>query len=305
MKKRISAVVLVLAMVVSCMTGCGKKDALQAAVETAQSAKNMDATLKMDMSMKMSVAGQEQTLDMNMDGDMTIFTDPLKYKMNMSMKMAGQDTKMESYMAKEGENYMTYTNSGTTWSKVKVASADEMDKVKAQSDAYNVASFVKNKEDLKPGEDATENDKTYKTYTAVMTKEMMKEAMESSMGNSLDSLSSLTGGKLDKDKLDSILDSIKDVTYTIWVDEEEAVIYRVKYSMAEMMDSLMSQLFASMASGSDADGMTAEQKKVMKSLKIEIGKCDIDIVYKNYNEATDFEIPAEALAAKEATSATE
>lgn len=40
-------------------------------------------------------------------------------------------------------------------------------------------------------------------------------------------------------------------------------------------------------------------QEMLKNMKIEISKCDMDIVYTNYDEAEDFDIPAEALKAKE------
>lgn len=286
MKKRVSALFLIVAMVVSGLTGCGEKDLYVTAMQKANDAKSVEATATMDFAMKISAGGQEVPLEMKMDMDMSMFTEPLKTKVDATMNMSDKKVKMTNYIAKEGDNYMSYMNSEGKWMKMTVCPAGEIETAKQQSGIFEAASFMRDKASLTEKEDVTENDKTYQVYDGKMTKEMLKESMKSSMGGLT---SSLTGGTIDEEMMNKMIDNMADVPYTLWLDKETESLYRVKFSMKGLMESVMETAMKE----------ALKRQKGVESLKITVDKCDMDIIYKNYDAAQDFEIPKEALAAKE------
>ena len=80
-----------------------------------------------------------------------------------------------------------------------------------------------------------------------------------------------------------MLDGIGELPINLWIDE--ATLYPVKYEMdmTEVMNTLMTNMVASM--GEQAEGLT-----------MSIPKMVISMTCKNFNAATDFEIPEEAKA---------
>lgn len=291
MKKRMMAICCLVVMIISVLTGCAEKDLYEEAMNKANHAKNMEATATMDLSMNMKMNGQEQAMDMKMTMDMTVFEDPFKMKMSADVSMLGQSTKMNSYVAKEGDKYMTYTQVAGQWMKTALCDADDMETAKKNANSLNAAGFMLEKKTMTEGEEVTENGKTYKTFTGKMTKEMMKKSMESS-------ISGLSSAGLNEETLNKIIDKMADVSYTMWLDTEEQTLYRVKFSMKDMMNSLMDIVMKEQLEKA-AGSSSAEVKKALKDVKIDVTKCDMDLIYKNYDNAQDFEVPAEALKAKE------
>lgn len=291
MKKRMMAICCLVVMIISVLTGCAEKDLYEEAMNKANHAKKMEATATMDLSMNMKMNGQEQAMDMKMTMDMTVFEDPFKMKMSADVSMLGQSTKMNSYVAKEGDKYMTYTQVAGQWMKTALCDADDMETAKKNANSLNAAGFMLEKKTMTEGEEVTENGKTYKTFTGKMTKEMMKKSMESS-------ISGLSSAGLNEETLNKIIDKMADVSYTMWLDTEEQTLYRVKFSMKDMMNSLMDIVMKEQLEKA-AGSSSAEVKKALKDVKIDVTKCDMDLIYKNYDNAQDFEVPAEALKAKE------
>lgn len=291
MKKRMMAICCLVVMIISVLTGCAEKDLYEEAMNKANHAKNMEATATMDLSMNMKMNGQEQAMDMKMTMDMTVFEDPFKMKMSADVSMLGQSTKMNSYVAKEGDKYMTYTQVAGQWMKTALCDADDMETAKKNANSLNAAGFMLEKKTMTEGEEVSENGKTYKTFTGKMTKEMMKKSMESS-------ISGLSSAGLNEETLNKIIDKMADVSYTMWLDTEEQTLYRVKFSMKDMMNSLMDIVMKEQLEKA-AGSSSAEVKKALKDVKIDVTKCDMDLIYKNYDNAQDFEVPAEALKAKE------
>ena len=97
-------------------------------------------------------------------------------------------------------------------------------------------------------------------------------------------LDSLTSAGLDTSQLESMFQDLGDLPITLWIDEAE--YYPVKYEMdmTEMMNSMMSNVLASM--GDQAEGVTMEYTKAL-----------ISMTCSDYNAAADFTIPDEAKAA--------
>lgn len=252
-------------------------DAIAAAQENMNSVTSMEAQMVMEMDMKVSAQGEEQSVESITTMDMVYFSDPLKIKMDMTMDMGELGSVSQSIygdVAEDG-NCTMYLYDGTSWQSQIVGMTD-LEEYDARSNMLSVIEdgavyTLEGMEQVDGGANA------YK-YSNVMEGEEMKEALLSS--GALDNLSSLG---LDASQIDGMLDGLGTITSYVWIDE--ATLYPVKYEMdmTDVMDALMVSMVEAM--GEQAQGMT-----------MNIPKMKISMTCSNYNNAADFTIPDEAKA---------
>ncbi len=247
----------------------------------AEALKNMDAVtsmetkMVMDMDMKVSADGQEQSIESTTNMDMVWFKDPLKIKMDMNVEAAGQSTQMSIYAEQaEDGTYMMYMSDGTSWQSQEVGSSDLAD-FDARSTV--VDSIGDGTAYTAEGTEQIDGANAYK-YSYVMTGAETKEALLSS--GALDSVSSLG---IDESQLESMLDGMGEITTYVWIDE--ATLYPVKYEMdmTDVMDALMVSLVEAM--GEQAEGMS-----------MNVPKLQVSMTCSNFNSVADFTVPDEAKA---------
>lgn len=310
MKKgtRVLGILMCMVLAFGCLTGCGgaksDEELLMASVTGINNAKNFDMEAKMSGKMSMKFGEESQDMDMTMEMKGTCFTDPGKVKVSATTTTMGQSAMTESYMQKDGDAYYVYVKSDdNTWSKMKIDGLEEAIQASGMNSIGNQLSSDVSKYTKK--EDVTENDKTYLVYDYVISGDEMKQ-MAKSMTSSMDSLLGAVGG--DAGQVDEIinkmLESVGDVTLTILVDREEETIYRVDYPMTDMMNNMMKSMLdyiSSQASASKEDDPMGIAE-ALASMKIEVSDMNMTMYYKNVGSAADFEIPEEALKAKEVSS---
>lgn len=247
-------------------------DAFAAALENMQSVTNLDGQMVMEMNMEVTANGQEQAVETVTTMDMTCFNEPRKIKVEMTMDMGEMGSTQQSVYGDVAEDgtAMMYLYDGTSWQSQAVGTADL-----GQYDAgSSMLSFMDDGSvytlDGKEGN-------AYK-YTSILSGEDAKQSILSS--GALDSFSSLG---IDASQIDEMLNDIEDITQYIWIDE--TTLYPVKYEMdmTDVMDKLMSAVVESM--GEQAQGLT-----------MSISKMKMIMTCSNFNNATDFTIPEEALA---------
>ena len=87
----------------------------------------------------------------------------------------------------------------------------------------------------------------------------------------------------DSEQLGRLLSGLGDLPICVWI--EKKTLYPVQYTMdmTALMDSLM-------------DNMLAELGDTSGLLQVGSRNCQVEMVCTNFNKATDFDIPAEALA---------
>lgn len=273
--KKAASLVLAGAMVFA-FAGCGddtkdKKDMspeeiIQGAVDKAADLKSLDMTMTMEMNMAVA----DQTMEMSSVNDVTYFSDPLKVSVlsNTSMGQMGS-VSTTLYAQADGDKYTMYLNDGTQWVTQNVA-LDELLQydAKASMDVYldgTTKLTAAGTEDL-PGGKADR-------FDGVVGGEALEKAMASS--GALDSL----GG--DAALTEDLLKDLKDVPVHIWIDQATGYPVRYEMDMTDMMSAMMTKMTESMEGGADV-GLT-------------IDKMMITLEYSNFDKATDFEIPAEAL----------
>lgn len=274
-----------------CLTGCGGKSdetILTSSVKNINSVKNFDMSMKMDGSIKMSMGGESQDIDMGLELKGTQFTDPLKAKYTTTVKTLGSTVSLESYIQKEGDKYVSYTKAEDEWSKVSIGDLDA-----AMAQTYSMQSqLAEDASKYVKKDDIEENGKKYLTYEYTITGDSIK-----SMIDSLTSTMGSTMGNLGEDEskmLDDMIKSIGDIKMTILIDRETEAIYQIRYPMGDMLKKMMDSVMKSVASL-----YGEESNDEMKDMKIDVTGMDAVITYSNMGSAADFEVPKEALEAKE------
>lgn len=134
--------------------------------------------------------------------------------------------------------------------------------------------------------------KDYLVYEYTVSGEEIKEMM-AGVSSSLGSIMGGQSGDMEQ-LLNDMVKDIGDMPMTILFDRESKSIYQIEYSMTEMMNKMMKSVMESISkmSGEDAG-------QGLSDLSIEVSDMNMVITYSNIGSAADFEIPEEALSAKE------
>lgn len=273
---KLGALALAVALCALALAGCKAltpEQQLQNAMEKLQKITSMEATMTMTLSM--DLMGQQ--VDAKAVSQMTSFQQPFKVKMEMAAEVAGEKGGNVIYAQQDGETLLTYTYDGATWTREALTASDMLGALqqvdpKAAMDLYlgNLSSFTAGVETL----DGVE---CYKLQ-GVLTGEALVDAMRAS-----GALDSVDPTLQDSEQLDRLLSGLGDLPVSVWIDKK--TLYPAKYTMdmTALMDSLMDNMLAELG---DTGGL----------LQVGIRNCQVEMVCANYNKATDFDIPAEALA---------
>lgn len=297
-----------LVMVIGCLSGCGGKtdEALLAgSVKMLNEAKNFDFTSKTTGKMKVTIGSMSQDVDLTSEVKGTQFMEPFKAKMTANTTTAGTTITTENYLTKENDKYTAYMKMNNEWSKITIGDLEQALATSGMSSlqeqlSEDVSKYVKK-------DDIEESDKKYLVYDYTVSGDEVKNMMKgvtSSMG------SILGGGEdgIDMEKImNDMVKDIGDITMTILIDRESESIYQIRYSMAELMNKIMDSLMKSVAEvvketaakegkGSESD---VDVDAMLASMKFETSSMDMVLSYSNMGSAADFEIPKEALEAKE------
>lgn len=258
------------------LTGCKAltpEQQLQSAMEKLQKITSMEATMTMTLSM--DFMGQQ--VDAKAVSQMTSFQQPSKVKMEVAAEVAGEKGGSVIYAQQDGGTLTTYTYDGATWTRKTLTATDMQGALqqvdpKAALDLYlgNLSSFTAGVETLNGVE-------CYKLQ-GVLTGEALVDAMRAS-----GALDSVDPTLQDSEQLGRLLSGLGDLPICVWI--EKKTLYPVQYTMdmTALMDSLM-------------DNMLAELGDTSGLLQVGIRNCQVEMVCTNFNKATDFDIPAEALA---------
>ena len=274
--KRTAAFALSAALALS-LTACGSGTEkttgdIATALEKINAVKSLDATMVMEMDM--SVMGQ--TVETETTMNMSCFNDPMKLKADMSMDMGeiGSAT-MNVYAAMDGDNYTVYLYDGSVWTSETV----DMSYLQ-QYDAKESMNLY-----LESGDDYTQegteeiNGSTANKFTGVIRGDALEEVLAASGATS--SLESSVG---DLD-LSELYSDLGDMPITVWVDQESGYPVRYAMDMTELMQGIMEKSMAAVGGEGDASAM------------LTVDKMTVVMDCFNFDNATDFEIPAEALGA--------
>lgn len=273
--KRAVALALGAALAVSltaCGSGTNKEDAsakIQAALEKVNEVKNLDAT--MQMKMDMSIMGQSIETDTTMN--MTCFNDPVKVKADMTMSMGTLGSvSMSVYADATDDNYTIYTYIGDSWI-TQDADASQLKQYDAQQ---SIDLYLSSGAEYAHAGTEDINGATADKYTGIIRGDALAEVMKSSGATS--SLETSLGSGVNVEDLYS---DLGDMPITVWIDQATGYPVRYYMNMTDVMQTMMTKVLSGEEGG---DSLT-------------IGEVEITMDCFNFNNATEFEIPAEALAA--------
>ena len=274
--KRIGAVALCAALALS-MSACGggtvgKEDAtekIRAATALVNEVESMEATMVMEMDM--SVMGQSLETDTTME--MTCFNDPVKMKADMTMSMGALGAVSMSIFAEaEGDTYNLYLYDGNTWIK-ETATVNMLEQYNAQQ-SMNL--YLDSGMEYVSAGTETINGAPADKYSGVIRGEAMEEVLKASGATT--NLESSLGGMVD---VSSLYSDLGDMPITVWIDQATGYPVRYFMDMTSVMQSMMSKALSGIEGGDT----------------LNISKVEVTMDGINYNNAADFEIPAEALEA--------
>lgn len=256
-----------------------EKTTPEEAVKAAQAKMQEVKSLESEMTMDMEMSSGEQNLKMKTNANMVTFEDPMKLKMTMIMDMGeelGGIQKMEMYADEVDGTTTMYMDMMGTWYKQTVP-AEQLSEYDTQE---SMNTYLDGSSSLKEvgteqinGADATK-------YDGIISGDALKETMEAS--GTLENLRPMLEGT--NIQAEEIYKDLEDISVSIWIDTEG---YPVKcdMDMTDMMQSMMTKII-------EASGTEGQQSINVDTMKI-------SITSKNFNNATDFEIPEEAKNATE------
>lgn len=267
-------------------TNVDAKDIILKATEKSQKWKNYDMIVSTVMKSQMVIEGQPIELSIDMGGVMTTFNDDdnvkMKSDLNSKMTMLGQTTEQptKQYITMDKDGMILYQTVNNQWTKMEVKDEALMKQL-LQSASDNLDMTCKMLKDAKYLGEYTIDDKNVMKIEATIS---LDEASDM-LGGTLDSVLEASGE--DKDAVLNMLKELGDFKYIMWIDKDTN----------EMLEFTMNlnSIYKSMAKSMVSSGvMTAEEAKPFENMEA-IVSYKID----NINKAEDFEIPKEALEAKD------
>lgn len=278
MKCRACAAALAAALTLS-LSACGGttdgKDPLAAAQEKMKSVTSMDAQMVMEMDME----GMGQSLETSTTMDMVYFSDPLKMKVELSMDMGAAGKQSSTIYADEQDgSYTAYIGGNGSWVSQSVSAEDlEQYNAKDSMDLYltSGSDFKESGTEQVGGADAVR-------YDGVIKGEALREVMETS--GALNSLGQLSQLGMDEAQIDGMLNDLGNMSVSVWLDKKDGYPVKYEMDMTETMNSLMGKMVEALGDQ-------------MEGFEMSFPKMIITINCSNFNNATAFDIPAEALAA--------
>jgi len=281
--KKVIGVVMAMLMLFS-MAACGSKgegtpteggkatpeEAVKAAQAKMQEVKSLESEMIMDMAM----SSGEQNLKMKTNANMVTFEDPMKLKMTMIMDVGeelGGIQKMEMYADEVDGNTTLYMNMMDTWYKQSIP-AEQLSEYDTQE---SMDTYLDGSSALKEVGTEQVNGADATRYDGIISGDALKETMETS--GALENLRPMLESA--NMQAEEIYKDLKDISVSIWIDTEGYPV-KCEMDMTDMMQSLMTKVM-------EASGATEEQNINVDTMKV-------SITSKNFNNATDFEIPEEA-----------
>ncbi len=316
--KKLVGIVLSFVIVMGCLTGCGgertSEQILKESISGLNGAKcfEMNGVLSGKISIKQNKEKMEEEYKLEMDS--IIFHDPAKIKTEVTMTSTSDTddssdsvVKGECYVQKEGEDYVCYTKDDIAvevgevgkprWYKTKMKSMDEAIKEIGMMELQ----FSDDSSRYTLKEEKEENGKTYLIYDYKISGDDIIKLLESSMGETIDTL--LGNDEEGKKLLKKMIESIGEITFTLWIDQEECEIYRIECPLTDMVNKMIETIWKEMEAEYlvEEELETEDVEEIMGDFSIKVSDMNMVMTYKNIGTASDFQVPQEALDAEETT----
>ena len=279
--KRTIAILLVALLCIG-LSGCGNspQDKVMAALKNMENAQSVDSQMKMVL--EASIMGQEMDMTMGVSG--SSFNEPMKTKMDVSLDISAQGVSEHQntlvYVIQDGDIYNVYTDDGSGSLSHVEMNMEEFESSQAGSsntfaNFKMIMNFIKSFQAA--GNEEIDGIQTEK-FNGVISGSDMKKIMEQTMASSgVDSMTDSMDGITQQ-----MLEELGDLPVTIWVDTEQMVPLRLEMDMAPMFEKIMERV-------AEESGLS----NMSELMSFDTIKFTLDC--RNFNNATEFEIPSENL----------
>ncbi len=250
-------------------------------MQTAKAKLQEITSVESELSSTVSMSMDGQSLDIKNSMTMVSFTDPLKLKIETSTdlgQMGAQDIDM--YVGEENGKTMMYMNVNGTWIKREVP----QEELVAYDTQESVVVYLENSVNLKEAGQEQINGAEATKYEGIITQDSLQETMKQT--SAMESLEAMLAGT-DMNAAD-LYEGLEDVTISIWIDAEGYPV-KCEMDMTQMMEGFMRKVV-------QATGVSEQEAEAFQ-----VGQAVVTVTNKSFNNATDFEIPQEALSAAEAS----
>lgn len=286
--KKTLAILLVLAMALS-LAACGSFETKMArAARKMEKLQSYRMDMNLDMGFTMSLLGQSMALDMGMQGQADVLTDPMKMKMDMTLSVLDEEVQMLNYTEKDGEHFVTYVSpdGGDTWAK-KSVDAGEMSEFSVLD---NFGLLFKLAGTFEKGDTVTVRGSEATAYSGLVQGEDIKALIGST--GVLDSLQEQL--EVDLEDAAQALDDLGSVPVSIAIDNKSGMITRYTMDLTEVMQKLMplvmDQAMASMAQEAGLEGLDLSKL----GLTLDVDRVTAVVELYDFDAVASFEIPQEA-----------
>lgn len=268
------------------VSACGEKmpnspeETIKVISEKANNAEKLDASIDMNMTFE----SVNNTISMTTKSEWYYLRNPYKIHMKVDMDMGEQGTSgMELYMgAKKDKYYIYQINSGDVWHKQEISKKDFESRGEAYRNQTNLSAYISDPETFKFVETDT---KGIAVLEGVVKGESLRKLLQQS--GMADHFAGYEIENLD----DSVYDSLGDASVKIEVDISKVQIKKLTFDMSGIMEKLMNIVIDSELEGE------IEEDDLDHSVKV--SECTMTITYNSFKKVKNFDIPKEALDAKE------
>lgn len=282
------------AFAVTLLGGCNSKSpesALKSAVKVLNDAKSIEAEVEMSGTVSVTAGTESEDVKMSVNMKETMFLDPLKAKIETvtTTDDVTMTNTVQSYIAQEGEDYVSYSQIYGIWSKTKLGKVEE---VKNQLSSVDFTQWLPDLSKFKytKEENQKEGDKEYYIFKYSLPGDSFKSLLQGAMGSG-GSLDSLIGqGNEEQELMEDISDKIGNLNMTIWVDPKDERIYKIEAPLTDVMNSVFDAIidYLKEEAGDEAEAIPSD-------IGIHVTDMNMVMKYTKVNDVPDFDIPEEAL----------
>lgn len=267
---------------VMAFAGCSNKDSDTAELlEKAQQKMTEITSLQATMTMNVKMTMGSEEISTVTSADIAAFVEPLKMKLDVSSYMekdTDQKTIMEMYVQKNKNEINVFSNAGTGW--VQTTAEDSS---LGQFQIYdNISGYLSAIDS--PVSKGTEKigDVSTVRVKGILKGETMEQIIEES-----GLLSSAQSVGISEAQLKEMYSEIDGLPLTLWIGED-GLVYQYETDIKKLIQVVMDKTIALI--GAD---------QFDEDMKISVQSANISVRCNEFDNVEDFEIPAEALAAKQ------
>lgn len=337
--KRVLSIVSVAVLTMSMLVSCGTKDenSLAAAIKAAKDVNSMETEIKADIEAKTALFDSERKdYKASVTLAAVMFKSPMRMKLDMTYDMGGMSFKPQAFLTQENGKDMFYAGmQNLGWSKQEVSYGKQDTELKKYLEKIDASLFLSERYQYEKDKSFEENGKEYEVYKSKIKKEMVTgliEKLGQEMGEEVTDADKKEIEEAWEDiPFTVVIDSSEKVLYRVEFNlvgicqkmvqmsekaaKEEALkaAEETKKDVKKLKEEIKKLKTKKNKSKSDKENLKTYQSDVkyfesdeFKSMnewsennKTEVSKLSIICTYKNYNNATEFEVPKEALSAEE------